>query len=75
MYGYLRKLMKTFYQFYEEMMAANAAGASGGFGADSPAAGPTAGKPSILGKGKMQRRKKVIGLGPGSRKRWMKKDG
>jgi len=65
--------MKTFYQFYEEMMAANAAGTSGGFGADSPAAGPTAGKPTLMGK--MVKRKKVIGLGPGSRKRWMKKDG
>ncbi len=65
--------MKTFYQFYEEMMAANATGTSGGFGADSPAQGPTAGKPTLIGK--MARRKKVIGLGPGSRKRWMKKDG
>ena len=64
--------MKTFYQFYEEMMAANAAGTSGGFGADSPAAGPTAGKETPMGK--VQKRK-VIGLGPGSRKRWMKKDG
>jgi hypothetical protein len=61
--------MKTFYQFYEEMMAANAAGASGGFSADSPAAGPTAGKETPMGK--VQKRKKVIGLGPGSRKRWM----
>ena len=65
--------MKTFYQFYEEMMAANAGGTSGGFGADSPAAGPTAGKPTLIGK--MARRKKVIGLGPGSRNRWKKKDG
>ena len=65
--------MKTFYQFYEEMMAANAAGASGGFSADSPAAGPTAGKETPMGK--VQKRKKVIGLGPGSRKRWMQKDG
>jgi hypothetical protein len=72
MYGYLRKLMKTFYQFYEEMMAANAAGTSGGFGGASPAAGPTAGKETPMGK--VQKRK-VIGLGPGSRKRWMKKDG
>ena len=55
------------------MMAANAAGTSGGFGADSPAAGPTAGKPTLIGK--MARRKKVIGLGPGSRNRWKKKDG
>ena len=73
MYGYPRQLMKTFYQFYEEMMAANAAGASGGFGADSPAAGPTAGCDSPMGK--VQKRKKIIGLGPGSRKRWTKKDG
>ena len=65
--------MKTFYQFYEEMMAANAAGTSGGFGANSPAEGPTAGKSTLMGK--MVKRKKVIGLGPGSRKRWMKKDG
>jgi hypothetical protein len=71
MYGHLRKLMKTFYQFYEEMMAANAAGTSGGFGADSPATGPTAGygkkmkKPTILARGLM----------PGARKRWTKKDG
>ena len=63
--------MKTFYQFYEEMMAANAAGTSGGFGADSPAAGPTAGyskkmkKPTILARGKM----------PGARKRWTQKNG
>ena len=73
MYGHLRELMKSFRTFYEEMMAANAAGASGGFGADSPAAGPTAGKPTLIGK--MARRKKVIGLGPGSRNRWKKKDG
>ena len=64
--------MKTFYQFYEEMMAANAAGASGGFGADSPAAGPVAGKETPMGK--MNRRKKpqIIGKGKysGARKRW-----
>ena len=65
--------MKTFYQFYEEMMSANATGASGGFGADSPAAGPTAGKETPMGK--MQKRKKIIGLGAGSRKRWMNKNG
>ena len=35
--------MKTFRQFYEEMMVANAPGTSGGFGQKSDAAGPTAG--------------------------------
>ena len=63
--------MKSFRQFCEEMVA-NAAGASGGFSANSPAAGPTAGKESPMGK--MKRRKKpIIGKGcfPGARKRWM----
>ena len=64
--------MKTFRQFYEEMMVANTAGASGGFGADSPATGPTAGYDKIMSK--MKRRKKpIIGKGcfPGAGKRWM----
>jgi len=64
--------MKSFRQFCEEMVA-NAAGASGGFSADSPASGPTAGKESPMSK--MNRRKKpqIIGKGcfPGARKRWM----
>ena len=64
--------MKSFRQFCEEMMVANTAGASGGFGGYSPAAGPTAGKETPMGK--VQKRK-VIGLGPGSRKRWMQKNG
>ena len=62
--------MKSFRQFCEEMMVANTAGASGGFGGYSPAAGPTAGKETPMGK--MKRRKKIIGLGPGSRNRWKK---
>lgn len=62
--------MKTFKQFYEEMMVANAPGTSGGFGQNAPAKGPVAGKECPMGK--MKRRKKIIGLGPGSRKRWMK---
>ena len=62
--------MKTFRQFYEEMMVANAAGTSGGFGADSPA-GPTAGTSTKMGK--VKKRKEIIGKGcfPGARKRWM----
>lgn len=67
-----RSMMKPFRQFCEEMMAANTAGASGGFSADSPATGPTAGYDKVMSK--MKRRKKpIIGKGkyPGARKRWM----
>ena len=53
----------------EEMMTANAAGQSGGFSADSSAAGPRAGISPVMG---MTKRKKLhIKLPPGSRKRWM----
>jgi hypothetical protein len=51
----------------EEMMTANAAGQSGGFGADSPAAGPRAGISHKIG---MTKRGPQIKLPPGSRKRW-----
>ena len=54
----------------EEMMTANAASQSGGFSADSPAAGPRAGISPVMG---MTKRKKLhIKLPPGQRKRWMK---
>ena len=33
-----------------------------------------AGFDPLLGKGKVEKRKKYLSLGPGSRKRWMKKD-
>ena len=62
--------MKTFYQFYEEMMAANAAGTSGGFGGDSPAAGPTAGYDKKVKKKKGEPTIIARGLMPGARKRW-----
>ena len=55
-----------------EMMTANAPGASGGFGADSPAKGPRAGFSPVMGK--VMKRKKYIKLPAGSRKRWMKQD-
>lgn len=54
----------------EEMMTANAAGQSGGFSADSPAAGPRAGISPVMGMTK--RKKPQIKLPAGSRKRWMK---
>ena len=50
--------MKTFKQFYEEMMVANAPGTSGGFGQNAPAKGPVAGKECPMGK--MKRRKKLL---------------
>jgi len=53
----------------EEMMSANAAGQSGGFSADAPAAGPRAGASPVMGMTK--RKKPQIKLPPGSRKRWM----
>ena len=43
----------------EEMMTANAPGASGGFGADSPAKGPRAGFSPVMGK--VMKRKKSLG--------------
>ena len=42
-----------------------------GFSSDAADEGPTAGYGKKLGKGKIERRKKYLSLGPGSRKRWM----
>ena len=55
----------------EEMMAANAVGASGGFSSSSPAKGPTAGYDKGLGKKKKKPQKRYAYGGAGSRKRWM----
>ena len=51
----------------EEMMTT-------GFTNANKASGPVAGFDPLLGKGKVEKRKKYLSLGPGSRKRWMKKD-
>ena len=51
----------------EEMMTS-------GFTNANKASGPVAGFDPLLGKGKVEKRKKYLSLGPGSRKRWMKKD-
>ena len=67
------KLNKIISIIREEMMTANPPGGQGGFGADSPAKGPRAGFDPVMGK--VMKRKKYIKLPPGSRKRWMKKDG
>ena len=50
----------------EEMMTS-------GFTNANKASGPVAGFDPLLGKGKVEKRKKYLSLGPGSRKRWMKK--
>ena len=55
----------------EEMMTTGSAAGKPGFSSKAPAEGPTAGFDPVMGK--MRRKKKIIGLGKGSRKRWMKK--
>jgi len=55
-----RKLNKIISAIREEMMTANAPGASGGFGADSPAKGPRAGFTPVMGK--VMKRKKSLGV-------------
>ena len=50
----------------EEMMTS-------GFTNANKASGPVAGFDPLLGKGKVEKRKKNLSLGPGSRKRWKKK--
>ena len=54
------KLNKIISIIREEMMTANAPGASGGFGADSPAKGPRAGFSPVMGK--VMKRKKNLGV-------------
>ena len=56
----------------EEMMTANAAGQSGGFSADSPAAGPRAGISPVMSGVTRRTKGPQIKLPPGQRKRWMK---
>ena len=55
-----RKLKRIIDIMREEMMTANAPGASGGFGADSPAKGPRAGFSPVMGK--VMKRKKSLGV-------------
>ena len=55
----------------EEMMTTGSTAGKPGFSSKAPAEGPTAGFDPVMGK--MRRKKKIIGLGKGSRKRWMKK--
>ena len=61
-----RKLERIINFIREEMMTT-------GFTNANKASGPVAGFDPLLGKGKVEKRKKYLSLGPGSRKRWMKK--
>ena len=62
-----KKLNRIINLVREEMMTT-------GFTNANKASGPVAGFDPLLGKGKVEKRKKYLSLGPGSRKRWMKKD-
>jgi len=62
-----KKLERIINLVREEMMTS-------GFTNANKASGPVAGFDPLLGKGKVEKRKKYLSLGPGSRKRWMKKD-
>ncbi len=55
------KLDKIILYLREEMMTANAPGASGGFGADSPAKGPRAGFSPVMGNVRKRKRPETIG--------------
>ena len=61
-----KKLERIINLVREEMMTT-------GFTNANKASGPVAGFDPLLGKGKGEKRKKYLSLGPGSRKRWMKK--
>ena len=62
-----KKLDRIINLVREEMMTS-------GFTNANKASGPVAGFDPLLWKGKIEKRKKYLSLGPGSRKRWMKKD-
>ena len=61
-----KKLNRIINLVREEMMTT-------GFTNANKASGPVAGFDPLLGKGKVEKRKKYLSLGPGSPKRWMKK--
>jgi len=67
-----RKTLDRILKYFREEMTANPPGGQGGYSSTPPKAGVD-GFDAVMTK-KPLRRKKIIGLGPGSRKRWMKKD-
>ena len=54
------------------MMTTGSVPGKAGFSNQANAKGPTAGYDPVIGK--VEKRRKYLSLGPGSRKRWMKKD-
>ena len=64
-----KKLNRIVYLIREQMTTNSVAGKPG-FSSKADAEGPTAGFDPVMGK--VQKRKKYLSLGPGSRKRWMK---
>tara|TARA_B100001057_G_scaffold271628_1_gene271910 strand:- start:84 stop:338 length:255 start_codon:yes stop_codon:yes gene_type:complete len=58
----LSKIINIVRDLNEEMMVANAAGSSGGFGQNSAAAGPTAGYDKVQGLVR-RKNKKILGAG------------
>lgn len=64
-----KKKLDWIISIIKEQMVANAPGGSGGFSGSADPKGPTAGFDPVMG---LKRRKKIIGLGKNSRKRWMK---
>ena len=53
-----------------EMMTTGSTAGAPGFSSKADAEGPVAGLDAPMGCGEKKKKKKVIGLGPGSRKRW-----
>ena len=67
-----KKTLDKILNYFREEMTANPPGGQGGY-SSTPAKPGVDGFDTVMTK-KPLRRKKIIGLGPGSRKRWMKKD-
>jgi len=67
-----KKTLDKILNYFREEMTANPPGGQGGY-SSTPAKAGVDGFDTVMTK-KPLRRKKIIGLGPGSRKRWMKKD-
>ena len=67
-----RNLEKILNLIRESMMTTGSTAGKPGFSSKANADGPTAGFDPVIGK--VMKRKKYLSLGPGSRKRWMKKD-
>ena len=67
-----KNLEKILNLIRESMMTTGSTTGKPGFSSKADADGPTAGFDPVIGK--VMKRKKYLSLGPGSRKRWMKKD-